>query len=407
MSNRFGQKSGEHLVSGSRLMPRWEDRSGIAIQESRVNLLPKNEAQSNVRPLFFDFEEPYQMHALIYKQVLASEYFKALYIMKTFEKVLEVIEKNVRYVEPWAEAATRRPSSAYCLLVKLFTLKLTENQVNTMLDHENTYVRAMAALYLRYGASTLHKDMLDTFLWRWLGPYCDDLEEFSPSSTAMTFGEFLRRLLSSTQFYSTQLPKLPLTCERNLKIKLFLLDESMSRAAKNNIKVGDEVMAIFEPDEFDESPKISEWQEATVAVKIPPYERAPAGTPPQFKVKFKEGAIRIVKQGDIILRPHEDDSEEDRHRKKRPRSEDRHRERRPEDRHRRKKRSRPDLPVHGESILRGRDIMADILRQERQLAVEDDRKYSQKPLGYNTALIVAPDRPSYTHTKKRQHRSNN
>ena len=41
----MGLSKGSHLVEGSTLMPKWEDRSGIAIAENNINLLPKNVAQ--------------------------------------------------------------------------------------------------------------------------------------------------------------------------------------------------------------------------------------------------------------------------------------------------------------------------------------------------------------------------
>ena len=88
---------------------------------------------------------------MLYEKTFESEYFKALFIFKTFEKVVDVIYEKVTYVEPWAATEVRSPSSAYCLLLKLFHLRLTEPQVRALLDHgDSTYIRALGALYVRY-----------------------------------------------------------------------------------------------------------------------------------------------------------------------------------------------------------------------------------------------------------------
>ena len=42
-------------------------------------------------------------------------------------------------------------SSAYCLLYKLFTLKLTRRQVQAMLNHvDSPYIRGLGIMYIRY-----------------------------------------------------------------------------------------------------------------------------------------------------------------------------------------------------------------------------------------------------------------
>ena len=135
----MGLSKGSHLVEGSTLMPKWEDRSGIAIAENNINLLPKNVAQDPMlaKGALFEIhgdQETFNLHQMLYEKTFESEYFKALFIFKTFEKVVDVIYEKVTYVEPWAATEVRSPSSAYCLLLKLFHLRLTEPQVRALLD---------------------------------------------------------------------------------------------------------------------------------------------------------------------------------------------------------------------------------------------------------------------------------
>jgi pre-mRNA-splicing factor 38B len=61
-------------------------------------------------------------------------------------------------------------SSAFCLLFKLFTLRLTRKQVNGLLHHRDSpYIRGLGFLYVRYTQPPAD-------LWEWFEPYLDDEE---------------------------------------------------------------------------------------------------------------------------------------------------------------------------------------------------------------------------------------
>ncbi|EME29643.1 pre-mRNA-splicing factor 38B [Galdieria sulphuraria] len=62
----------------------------------------------------------------VISNVLRSPYFRSLYELKTFNQVVDEIYNQVSYLEPWvAGKGVGTPSSAFCLLYKLFTLKLS------------------------------------------------------------------------------------------------------------------------------------------------------------------------------------------------------------------------------------------------------------------------------------------
>lgn len=81
-------------------------------------------------------------------------------------------------------------SSAYCLLYKLFTLKLTRRQVQAMLDHvDSPYIRGLGFMYIRLVVSHTRVVYLQSLhytctrycqppsdLWDWFEPYLDDPE---------------------------------------------------------------------------------------------------------------------------------------------------------------------------------------------------------------------------------------
>ncbi|EGB07618.1 hypothetical protein AURANDRAFT_37711, partial [Aureococcus anophagefferens] len=233
--NNLGMAKGTHLIEGATLMPKWEDRSGIPISQSKINLLPKNVAQDpmDAKGPIFDLHgnpDTFNLHPMLHEKIDESEYYKCLFVFKTFDKVVDVIYEKVTYVEPWAAGSTRSPSSAYCLLLKLFHLRLTEIQVKALLDHgDSPYIRALGALYVRYGCAPERT-------WHWLGHYADDLEEFAPGlnpNQTTTFGAYCVKLMTDLQYFSTMLPRIPVAIERRLKVELVLHGEMVARGARN------------------------------------------------------------------------------------------------------------------------------------------------------------------------------
>eukprot|EP00842_Homolaphlyctis_polyrhiza_P007065 jgi/Hompol1/948/HPOL_003324-RA len=111
------------------------------------------------------------LHNVLYLNILASPYFKSLYDKKTYHEVIDEIFYNVSSLEPFFKGTNA--SSASCLLFKLFTLKLTERQMEGMLNHaDSPFIRAIGFLYLRYVGQPSE-------LWDWFSPYLDDEEEFN------------------------------------------------------------------------------------------------------------------------------------------------------------------------------------------------------------------------------------
>ena len=162
----------------------------------------------------------YNLNTLLARNILRSDYFRALYDKSTFQEVVDEIYYKVEHVEPWMNAAARKPSTAFCLLYKLFTMKLTTRQMDTMLSHtDSPYIRALGFLYLRY---TCPPDQL----WSWCEPYLHDTEEFSPQQGAKakhttTIGKWLEGLLGTDlKYYGTLLPRIPKQIETANQVQL-------------------------------------------------------------------------------------------------------------------------------------------------------------------------------------------
>lgn len=80
--------------------------------------------------------------------ILSSDYFKELYRLKTYHEVIDEIYNQVDHVEPWMTGNCRGPSTAFCLLYKFFTMKLTVKQMHGLLKHpDSPYIRAVSKAF--------------------------------------------------------------------------------------------------------------------------------------------------------------------------------------------------------------------------------------------------------------------
>ncbi|KAI0491641.1 hypothetical protein KFK09_025901 [Dendrobium nobile] len=144
--------------------------------------------------------------------ILSSDYFKELYRLKTYHEVIDEIYNQVDHVEPWMTGNCRGPSTAFCLLYKFFTMKLTVKQMHGLLKHpDSPYIRAIGFLYLRYVADP-------KTLWGWCDPYIKDEEEFSPGSNGRmtTMGIYVRDLLLGQYYFDTLFPRVPVPVLRQI-----------------------------------------------------------------------------------------------------------------------------------------------------------------------------------------------
>ncbi|CAB4042318.1 pre-mRNA-splicing factor 38B-like, partial [Paramuricea clavata] len=61
-------------------------------------------------------------------------------------------------------------STAFCLLYKLFTLRLTRKQVNGLINHtDSPYIRGLGFMYIRFSQPPAD-------LWDWYEPFLEDEE---------------------------------------------------------------------------------------------------------------------------------------------------------------------------------------------------------------------------------------
>lgn len=164
----------------------------------------------------FGNEETMNLNSLVYQNIKSSQYFKNLYELKTYHEVVSEIKNEVHSLKPFMKDTFA--STAYCLLFKLWTLKLTIKQVNGLINYQNcSEVRALGFLYLRYVCKPDH-------LWSWFEDYLDDEEEVQiedgVNPRIITIGRMCRQLLTEQKWLDTILPRIPLKIAQEIDKKI-------------------------------------------------------------------------------------------------------------------------------------------------------------------------------------------
>ncbi|XP_063932416.1 pre-mRNA-splicing factor 38B-like [Zophobas morio] len=159
------------------------------------------------------------LNTMLYQNILASRYFKEdLFNLKTYHEVVDEIYNQVTDLEPFMPGNYNQPSSAFCLLYKLFTMKLTEKQLRGLLNHKDSpYIRAIGFLYIRYALNPKS-------LWHYFKDYIYDYEPIKVAwahhSREICIGQFCRQLLQDQKYFTTILPRIPVPIAKIITEKL-------------------------------------------------------------------------------------------------------------------------------------------------------------------------------------------
>uniref|UniRef100_H3DCW8 Pre-mRNA-splicing factor 38B n=1 Tax=Tetraodon nigroviridis TaxID=99883 RepID=H3DCW8_TETNG len=196
---------------------------------------PATGKHGNVLPLWGN-EKTMNLNPMILTNVLSSPYFKVqLYELKTYHEVVDEIYFKVTHVEPWEKGSRKTAgqtgmcggvrgvgtggivSTAFCLLYKLFTLKLTRKQLMGLITHtDSPYIRALGFMYIRYTQPP--PDLLE-----WYDGFLDDDEELDVKAgggCVMTVGEMLRSFLTKLEWFSTLFPRIPVPVQKSIDQQL-------------------------------------------------------------------------------------------------------------------------------------------------------------------------------------------
>ncbi|XP_062139540.1 pre-mRNA-splicing factor 38B isoform X1 [Drosophila sulfurigaster albostrigata] len=191
--------------------------------------------QHNTLP-FWGNETSMNLNPLILANIQSSSYFKVhLFKLKTYHEVVDEIYYQVKHMEPWERGSRKTSgqtgmcggvrgvgaggivSTAYCLLYKLYTLRLTRKQVNGLLNHtDSAYIRALGFMYLRYTQPP--GDLYD-----WYEDYLQDEEEIDVKAgggQVQTIGQMVYQFMTKLDWFSTLFPRIPVPIQKQIEKKI-------------------------------------------------------------------------------------------------------------------------------------------------------------------------------------------
>ncbi|XP_076283340.1 pre-mRNA-splicing factor 38B isoform X3 [Lasioglossum baleicum] len=223
----------------------WNNSSGCD-EERRPT--QKEGKKSNILPLWGN-ERTMNLNPLILTNIQSSHYFKVnLYELKTYHEVIDEIYYKVSHLEPWEKGSRKTAgqtgmcggvrgvgaggivSTAYCLLYKLFTLRLTRKQLNGLINHpDSPYIRALGFMYIRYTQPPAD-------LFSWYSDYLEDEEELDVKAgggQVMKMGDILKQFLTKLEWFSTLFPRIPVPIQKELEHRLAERFPQQSMNARN------------------------------------------------------------------------------------------------------------------------------------------------------------------------------
>jgi pre-mRNA-splicing factor 38B len=248
-------------------------------------------------------DDSFHFNALLLKNTIHSPYFqKACQNLKDWNAVIDQIYYEVKHLEPFSSPHDKTPSTAFCLLLRMLTLRMTDHQMESTLKHpDSPYIRAIGFLYLRFAGPPDQ-------IFQWIEPYLFDHEpiqvEGGHRASTITIGEFVRKIFDAREYYGTPFPRFPLQTERDLRVRLLQAERIAERAAKHFKNqqtmrhfqnLGSQVMALYGDDENPTT-----WYNAVVDRVISTDEAGFTLKHPKFVVTFTEyGNTETVNLGEM------------------------------------------------------------------------------------------------------------
>ncbi|XP_050092838.1 pre-mRNA-splicing factor 38B [Anopheles aquasalis] len=291
------------------------------LQQGHPTPLPLNKRsskQNNALP-FWGNETSMNLNPLILANIQGSSYFKvSLFKLKTYHEVVDEIYYQVKHLEPWERGSRKTAgqtgmcggvrgvgaggivSTAFCLLYKLYTLRLTRKQVNGLLTHgDSPYIRALGFMYLRYTQPPA--DLFD-----WYEPYLIDDEEIDVKAgggQTMTIGQMIRQWLTKLDWFSTLFPRIPVPIQKQIDVKLeqyasengvSFADTQLDRGSSGGKQVRSGASSVPRPINDRESTRC---------------DRGIGNNEPSFKDKVKRDSYNHCDREERSSRHHRDDED--------------------------------------------------------------------------------------------------
>ena len=262
-----------------------------------------DEGRSRNAPPIWSSDDTFNLHPMLLRNMVQSQYFQqSCEKFKNWNAVIDEIYYQVKSLQPFQVSTT--PSTAFCLLLRLMTMRMTVHQLDLTLNHaDSPYIRGIGFLYVRYCC-------LPDQVYDLIQPYFFDEEELTVAikgakgTVQQTMGEFVRNLFSSREYHGTTLPRYPLQIERHLSVKILQADKVAERANRHfknqqHMRVfqtlGSKVMGLYED---AENPL--QWYHCVVDRVLQTSDTGVPYNHPRFVVTFTEyGNTETVLLGEL------------------------------------------------------------------------------------------------------------
>lgn len=315
-------------------------------------------------------KQTFNFNSMLRDQILKNTYFKTLVNIDTFEGIVDEMYQHVESAETYGGGTTTVPSSLFCCLYRLFTIGISYDELNQLLDSKDwPCIRCCGFLYIRFGCAPER-------LWDFLGEYCIDDQEFEPSTATpglmITIGEYVESLLMDERYYYSTLPRIPVGVKKKIEEKMAPYSQYRQRAAQNKRQLH----AFREPGTLVEGCKENgTWVEGqtlqlneSIASRI------------SVRVRLQDGNEELFHLGKVILR----DDAARKEGSKRGTSHSRSRSPRGGRSH------SPDLTrSRGKSM---EEVLQELRSRQRERAVcSTGKEYAKKPIGFMSGLALKRD----------------
>lgn len=330
------------------------------------------------KPVETQHDRCYNMNPIMARSVSNSIYYKNLFEIRTFEAVFEKCREDVFDLEPVTRNKT--PAPAFCILFKLFTMKLSEPQLASLLESEEGVLRGIGFLYIRFLIPPKK-------LWFWFKNSFADTTPIpigNNGETTELARDFVKRILKEQKYQGYSLPKIPIPVHREYRKKILLMDilQDGNRKYERNLRKGTVVKAQYAEDTefYDAEIESIDEDTGTYSVNFTDYDE---------DQDVCLGQIKIPKDLKREWRSNRRSHSSDR-RKKRSRSRSRDRRRRSKSRSRSKgRRRRSRDKSYSRSPSRSPDLEKMVMEEDRRAQSAASAKHcAQKVMGYKKMLSV-------------------
>ena len=242
---------------------------------NNTSLYMKEKASKNLVPIQ-SRDETFNLNKVLLQNIKKSPYFLKLCTQITnWSQAVDEIYYKVDHLEAWSvgefiiclsywtyiyfkfisyrithiyvSLGGKVPSSAYCILLRLFLLRVSKKEMNEMLIHpDSPYIIGIGLLYLRYICDP-------DVLWEYFKIVMDNETEIKSeqrNKKQQTITEYANSLLQSNQ---AQFPRIPASLEDTIHSKLQIEREKLERKQRHlrrgnerRFVRGSEVIGMYE-----------------------------------------------------------------------------------------------------------------------------------------------------------------